>query len=43
MYLDELYLKSIHEAEDPDIKSSDDSLMPIKMFPISRVKDKSRL
>lgn len=42
LYLDELYLKSLEEAEDPEIKSSDDVLLPIKMFPISRVKDKQR-
>ncbi len=42
IYLDELYLKSLEEAEDPDIKNTDDTLMPIKVFPISRVKDKQK-
>lgn len=42
LFLDELYLKSLEEAEDPQIKNSDDVLLPIKVFPISRVKDKQR-
>jgi hypothetical protein len=32
----------MREAEDPEIKYSDDTLLPIKMFPVSRVKDKPR-
>lgn len=43
VYLDELYFKSLEEAEDPEIKNTDDSLMPIKVFPISRVKDKQKV
>lgn len=43
LYLDELYMNSVREAEDPEIKNTDDSLMPIKIFPISRVKDKPKL
>ena len=43
LYLDELYLNSLREAEDPDIKPSDDVLLPIKVFPISRVKDKPKI
>lgn len=35
-------MKSIQEAEDPDIKTSDDILLPVQTFPISRVKDKSK-
>jgi hypothetical protein len=42
LYLDELYMNSVKEAEDPDIKPSDDSLLPIKTFPINRVKEKTR-
>lgn len=42
LYLDELYMNFIKEAEDLEIRGSDDSLMPIKVFPISRVKDKPR-
>ena len=42
IYLDQLYMKSIQEAEDPDIKTSDDILLPVQTFPISRVKDKSK-
>ena len=43
IYLDELYMKSIQEAEDPDIKTSDDILLPVHTFPISRVKDTSKI
>jgi hypothetical protein len=42
LYLDELYLNSIREAEDPEIRMSDDTLIPIRVFPVSRVKDKPR-
>ena len=42
LYLDELYLTSLREAEDPDIMPSDDTLLPIKIFPITKVKEKSK-
>lgn len=40
LYLDELYLRSVREAEDPEVKNEDDALLPTKMFPIYRVKSK---
>lgn len=43
LYLDELYMNSVKEAEDPEIRNTDDTLMPIKVFPISRVKDKPKV
>jgi hypothetical protein len=36
-------MNSVREAEDPEIKNTDDTLMPIKVFPISRVKDKPKV
>ena len=42
LYLDELYLVSLREAEDPDIQPSDDMLLPIRVFPITKVKEKSK-
>ena len=42
-YLDELYLRSIKEAQDPDIiVDGNEDLGIVRTFPILRVKDKNR-
>ena len=42
-YLDELYLRSIKEAQDPDIVvEGSEGLGIVRNFPITRVKEKNR-